>query len=354
MSKTNTTRVAVLGATGYVGGQVLAILANHPYVTVTTATTVRYAGQTLGDVFPALAPLADLGLTTLDAEAVCRDADVVLSALPHGHSARVLGEIADKGTTVIDLSADYRFSDPAAYQAAYGQEHPRPELAEGAVYGLVEHHREAVSGANLIGVPGCYPTATLLALLPLVKAGWVDASLGAVVDAKSGISGAGREAKTANLFCEVDGGTRAYNVGIHRHQQEMAFQARALGGAECPVFFTPQVVPMTRGILASVYVHTPEGVGVDANALHAEFARTYADARFGTVLPLGSFPDTKNVAGTNRFAIGVAAHPETRKLVVLCAIDNLIKGAAGQGVQCLNALLGLPEETALPMMGGVV
>ncbi len=346
------TRVAVLGATGYVGGQLLAILADHPAVTITVATTVRYAGQRLTDVYPALAPLADLPLTTLDVATIADRADLVLSALPHGQSAQVLGQLADAGCRVVDLSADYRFDDPAIYAEAYHQPHPRPELAQNAVYGLVEHNRERIAGADLIGVPGCYPTATLLALLPALKAGLLNIEHGIVVDAKSGISGAGRDAKTANLFCEVDGGTRAYNVGQHRHQPEMAFQAAHLGGAAPAILFTPQVVPMTRGILSCVYGKLAPGATLAQ--LRACYQTAYDAAPFGQLLPEGSYPATKQVAGTNRFVVGIGGDDASGQVVVMAAIDNLIKGAAGQAVQCMNLMLGLPEQTALPMMGGVV
>ena len=349
---THTTRVAVLGATGYVGGQLLALLADHPAVTITIATTVRYAGQSLADVYPALAPLGDLPLTTLDVATIAERADLVLSALPHGQSAQVLGEIADAGCRVIDLSADYRFDDPATYESAYHQPHPRPELAKNAIYGLVEHNRERIAGADLIGVPGCYPTATLLALLPALNANLLDVDHGIVVDAKSGISGAGRDAKTANLFCEVDGGTRAYNVGMHRHQPEMAFQAAHLSGSTPSILFTPQVVPMARGILSCVYGRLAPGA--DLATLRACYHTTYDDSPFGQVLPEGSYPTTKQVAGTNRFAIGIGGSDNSGQVVIMAVIDNLIKGAAGQAVQCMNLMLGLPEETALPTMGGIV
>jgi len=349
---TQTTRVAVLGATGYVGGQAMAILAGHPNVTITVATSVRYTGKTVADVYPALAPLAHLPLTELDVDSISRQADVVLSALPHGQSAQVLGAIADTGVKVVDLSADYRFDDPEIYAEAYHQPHPRPELARASVYGLVEHNRERIQGAHIVGVPGCYPTATLLALLPALKAGLLDSGDGVIVDAKSGISGAGRSTHTANLFCEVDGGVRAYNVGGHRHQPEMAFQAERIGGEPVSVFFTPQVVPMTRGILSCVYgKRTP---GTTMEALRECYEAAYAGSAFGQVLPSGHYPSTKHVAGTNRFVVGIGGDDRGDRVVLICAIDNLIKGAAGQGIQCMNLMLGLPETTALPVMGAVI
>ena len=353
MTNTATTRVAVLGATGYVGGQLLALLAGHNHVQVTVATSVRHAGKLACELHPSLGPAGALQLTTLDTKTVAEQADLVLSALPHGASAKVLGELAQAGLPIVDLSADYRFTDPAAYAQAYGTDHPCPELARTAVYGLPEFNRKQIAGAKLVGVPGCYPTATLLALLPLLTGGFVKQSAGVIVDAKSGISGAGREASEAKLFAEVAEGVRAYNVGCHRHQPEMTFHANAIGGMEVDIFFTPQVVPMSRGILASVYVRIADGVDASLDKVAAHYKKTYADSPFGTVLEDGYFPNTRNVTHTNRFEVGLAGGPQAERLVALCAIDNLVKGAAGQAIQCMNLMLGHPEATGLPTVGYV-
>ncbi|MDH5527673.1 MAG: N-acetyl-gamma-glutamyl-phosphate reductase [Nitrospirota bacterium] len=356
MSQKKTIPIAVLGASGYVGGQLLTLLANHPQVRIAAATANRQAGQRAVDIFPALGSFGNIPLSTLDPHTVAQEAEIVLSALPHGESAQVLGDIARAGARVIDLSADYRFSNPKVYASTYGHAHPCPDLAESAVYGLVEFERERIPGAHIVGVPGCYPTATLLALLPLLTGGFTKLSAGVIVDAKSGVSGAGRDAKTDNLFCEVDGGVRAYNVGRHRHQPEMRFHAERIGLAgagQIDLFFTPQVVPMSRGILASVYVRPKDGFVVDLDLVRSHFEKTYADSPFGTVLPEGSFPNTRQVTGTNRFQVALAGGEEERRLVALCAIDNLIKGAAGQGIQCMNLMLGLPEMTALPLVGTI-
>lgn len=347
------TRVAVLGATGYVGGELLRLLAGHDGVTVTLATSVRHAGKRAGEVFPALGPAGELPLTKLDPETVREAADVVLSALPHATSADVLGDLVGTGLRVVDLSADYRLPDPDLYARTYGVPHPHPDLAREAVYGLVEFARERIAKAPLVAVPGCYPTAALLALVPLLSGGFADPAAGVVVDAKSGASGAGREARTAGLFCEVAQGVRPYGVGAHRHQPEMALHAAALGGRSVDVFFTPQVVPMARGILACVYARLPEGARADAGALHAHLAETYAGSPFVAVLPPGQWPETRWVAGTNRAALGATVVPDTGRVAALCAIDNLVKGAAGQAVQCLNLMLGLPEDTGLPTVGQV-
>jgi N-acetyl-gamma-glutamyl-phosphate reductase len=346
------TRVAVLGATGYVGGELLRLLAGHDGVRVTHATSVRYAGRSVGEVFPGLAPAGDLVLAELAPDRVAGEADVVLSALPHARSATVLGELIQAGVKVVDLSADHRFPDPDLYAATYGAPHPHRELAREAVYGLVEFARERIAKARLVGVPGCYPTAALLALVPLLTGGFADPAAGVVVDAKSGLSGAGREAKTESLFCEAAASVRPYGVGAHRHQPEMAFHAAALGGRDVTVFFTPQVVPMARGILASVYARLPAGAAADPDALRDHFAATYAGSAFVEVLPAGAWPETRRVTGTNRAALGVTATP-TGQVAALCAIDNLVKGAAGQAIQCLNLMLGLPEETGLPTVGPV-
>jgi len=355
MSGTTQTRVAVLGATGYVGGELLRLLAGHGHVTVTCATSVRHAGDRARDVFPALGPAGDVTLTALaanpaDAAREVRErADVVLSALPHARSAGVLGPMVAAGLKVLDLSADHRLPDPDLYARTYGVAHPHPELAARAVYGLVEWQRDRIAKADLVAVPGCYPTATLLALLPLLTGGFADPEV--VADCKSGVSGAGREAKTESLFSEVAGGVRPYAVGVHRHQAEMTFHAAALGGRPVEVFFTPQVVPMSRGILASVYARLPKRKAADADALRAHFITTYAGSPFVEVLPAGAWPETRWVTGTNRAALGVTVTPGGQ-VAALCAIDNLVKGAAGQAIQCLNLMLGLPEATGLPSVGG--
>jgi len=346
-------RVAVLGATGYVGGELLRLLAGHDGVTLTAATSVQHVGRRVGDVFPALAAAGDLPLTALDPAAVAEAADVVLSALPHARSAAVVAEILAAGRPVLDLSADHRLPDTDLYARVYGVPHPHPERAQEAVYGLVEFHREAIAKARLVGVPGCYPTATLLALVPLLTGGFADPAAGVVVDAKSGVSGAGREARTESLFCEVAPGVRPYGVGTHRHQAEMAFHAGILGGAPVDVLFTPQVVPMGRGILSAVYARPPAGTRPDVEAVRAHFAATYAGSPFVEVLPAGVWPETRWVAGTNRALIAVTTAPGGGHVAALCAIDNLVKGAAGQAIQCLNLMLGLDEATGLPRVGSV-
>jgi len=347
------TRAAVLGATGYVGGELLRILAGHPNVRVTHATSERQAGRRVGEVFPALGAAGDLTLEALDPERVRAAADVVLAALPHGTSAPVVGYLAAAGVPVLDLSADHRFPDPEVYAATYGHHHPNPDVATAAVYGLVEFARDRIAKARIVGVPGCYPTAALLALLPLLTRGLIDPADGVVVDAKSGVSGAGREARTESLFAEVAGGVRPYKVGAHRHQPEMALHAEALSGRHVEILFVPQVVPMSRGLLAAVYGRLAEGVAPDAEALRGRVAEVYADAPFVEVLPAGAWPETRWVTGTNRAVIGVGVDEATGRVISMCAIDNLVKGAAGQAVQCLNLMLGLPETTGLPVVGGV-
>jgi N-acetyl-gamma-glutamyl-phosphate reductase len=363
MNGTTRIRVAVLGATGYVGGELLRLLAGHGGAQVTLATSVRHAGRRAAEVFPALGPAGDLPLTALAVDADDRQgladsarrvreaADVVLSALPHARSAAVLGAMAAAGLRVIDLSADFRLPDPELYARVYGAAHPHPELAARAVYGLVELQRERIAKADLVAVPGCYPTATLLALAPLLTGGFADVGAGVVADCKSGVSGSGREVKTDSLFCEVAGGVRPYAVGVHRHQAEMACHAESLGGRAVEVFFTPQVVPMARGILACVYARLAEGRNADPEALRAHYADVYAGSPFVEVLPAGTWPQTRWVTGTNRAALGVTVTP-SGQVAALCAIDNLVKGAAGQAVQCFNLMLGLPEATGLPLVGG--
>jgi N-acetyl-gamma-glutamyl-phosphate reductase len=355
MSDMTQTRAAVLGATGYVGGELLRLLAGHPNVRVTHATSERQAGRTVGEVLPALAgsgnPSAALTLQALDPARVRAEADVVLAALPHGASGPVVEHLVGAGVPVIDLGADHRLPDPEIYAAAYG--HHLPALASRAVYGLVEFARDRIPKAPLVAVPGCYPTAALLALMPLLTQGLIDPRDGVVVDAKSGVSGAGREARTESLFAEVTASVRPYKVGTHRHQPEMALHAEALSGHPVEVLFVPQVVPMSRGILAAVYGRLAAGVEADDDQVRSKVAEVYADAPCVEVLPAGQWPETRWVTGTNRAVLGVGADEATGRVFALCAIDNLVKGAAGQAVQCLNLMLGLPETTGLPMVGTV-
>lgn len=330
-------RVAVLGATGYVGAELLRFLAAHPNVEVVLASSEQYRGRRIGEVYPFLAPAYDLVLASPE-EVGAVAADVVCTAVPHGTAVPLVRRALDQGARVLDLSADFRFADAAEYEEWYGP-HAAPELLTEAVYGLPEANREAIARARLVAVPGCYPTGALIGLLPLARAGAIAGPV--VVDAKSGTTGAGRAAKVEQLFAEVNENFRPYAALAHRHGPEIDQALRRAGVTE-PVLFVPHLLPVSRGILTTLYVPLAAGCAV-AEA----FARAYDHEPFVTVRGDGLLPELREVRGTNRCVVAWRHHAPSGRLVVFTAIDNLGKGAAGQAVQCLNLMLGVPETTAL-------
>ncbi len=332
------TPVAVLGATGYAGVELVRLLARHPAVRLTLLSSEQYRGRRASEVYPFLAGVVDAVLDAPD-PARSADADVVFTALPHGAAAPVVKELLARGRRVIDLSADFRLRDPAVYARAY-HEHAAPELLADAVYGLPEAYRDRLPGARLVAAPGCYPTGALLGLLPLARAGLITEPV--VVDAKSGTTGAGRAAKVEQLFAEVNENFRPYAIGTHRHAPEIEQELRAAGG-RAGVLFVPHLLPVSRGILSTIYVRTPGRRPPLADL----FAAAYRDEPFVVLAGEGDPPALRDVRGTNRCAIGWRWDAATEQAVVVTAIDNLGKGAAGQAVQCLNLLLGLPETTGL-------
>ncbi len=330
-------RVAIAGITGYTGIELCRILAGHAGVRLVAAAGGQKAGQPLSAVWPGTTGLLDLDVQSLDAGALASVADVVFLALPHGVSAPVAKELLARGVLVIDLGADFRLKDPAVYAAAYGSAHPCPELLPRAVYGLPELNREALRSTRLVANPGCYPTATALAILPLVQAGLVE---GIVADCLSGISGAGRTPGPRNLYAEVAESASAYGLaGTHRHRPEIE---QTLG---CNVVFTPHLVPMIRGMLATV--HGRLNRSISRPEILALYHACYADHPM--IVLRDAPPSTAEVRGTNRAVVHVALDAERGVVTAVCAIDNLVKGAAGQAVQCMNLALGLPETTGLPL-----
>ena len=331
-------RVAVLGATGYTGVELLRLLSRHPHVTLTLLSSEQYRDRPVADVYPFLAGVVDRVLGAPDPAAVAREADVAFAALPHGASAAVVADLVARGVRVIDLSADFRLRDAAVYARWYA-EHPAPALLADAVYGLPELYRERLRSARLIANPGCYPTGALLGLVPLARAGLLTEPV--VIDAKSGTTGAGRGAKVEQLFAEVNENFRPYAIGAHRHGPEIEQELRA-AGATAPPLFVPHLLPVSRGILSTMYVQAS-----DAPPLDALFSRAYAHEPFVVLHGDGAPPELREVRGTNRCAIGWRYDAATGRAIVVTAIDNLGKGAAGQAVQCLNVMLGLAETVGL-------
>ena len=345
------TNVAVVGAAGYAGIEAVRLVLSHDQLRLTMATSAADEGRLVSEAYPSLEGLTDLAFSQPEADAIAAAADVALLAVPHTAALQLAPQLLARGMTVIDLSADYRLQDAEVYAAWYGTPHTSPELLPEAVFGLPELDRSRLPGARLVACPGCYPTATTLAALPALAAGVVTGDR-VVVDAKSGVSGAGRSATAGTHYVTVDEAVAPYKVAVHRHTPEMEQALSTAAGRPIGVVFAPHLVPMSRGLLATVYLDVRPGFTAD-DALELYQAR-YADEPFAFVRPAGVMPSTAEVRGTNRAAIGVAVDEHTSTLVAVCAIDNLVKGAAGQAVQCLNAVLGYPETDGLDRPGPVV
>jgi N-acetyl-gamma-glutamyl-phosphate reductase len=343
VSTGQTWTVGVTGATGYAGGEVCRLLAGHPSLRLAGVHANSSAGRRLGELQPHLTPFADLEVQPSDAGSLA-GYDVVVLALPHGESAAIASQLSDD-TLVIDCGADHRLTDPSAWARWYGGEH-----AGSWPYGLPElpGQREKLAGATRIAVPGCYPTSVTLAMAPALAAGIIEPEV--VVVAASGTSGAGKSAKPHLLGSEVMGSVTAYGVGgVHRHTPEMIQNLSQAAGHQVSVSFTPTLVPMSRGILATCSAKlTP---GTDAHAARVAYEKAYADEPFVHLLPEGQWPATAQVLGANTVALQIAVDPDAGRLVVVAAVDNLTKGTAGGALQCANLALGLPETTGLPVVG---
>ncbi|MDY6987962.1 MAG: N-acetyl-gamma-glutamyl-phosphate reductase [Thermodesulfobacteriota bacterium] len=336
-------RAAVIGATGYAGAELVRILSGHPHVELSMVTSRQHAGIRFSDVYPAMAGKVGLTCESFSQKAVCEASDVVFTALPHKASMDVVPGLIDGGKKVVDLSADFRFKDPATYESWY-EPHQAKDLLRTAAYGLPEIYSDQIRGACLIGNPGCYPTSVLLPLLPLVKASFVDLE-NMVADSKSGTSGAGRSVSLATHFCEVNEGFKAYKVAEHRHNPEMNEVLSLFAGRTVHITFTPHLVPMTRGMLTTMYVGLKERI--EPQEVASRFDSFYGEKPFVRLCRPGTFPNTMYVRGTNYCDIGLKVAQDTGRLVLVSAIDNLVKGASGQAVQNMNIMFGFPETAGL-------
>jgi len=334
--------VAVLGATGYAGVELLRILLRHPRVNLKAITSQQYAGKRVSEIYPSLAGKCDLALEELQVEKIASHCDLAFAALPHEASMDIVAGLLRRAKRVIDLSADFRLHDATAYQRWY-RPHKIPELLDEAVYGLTEIHRDAIRKARLVANPGCYPTGAVLGLAPLFGEKMVRGTV--VIDAKSGTTGAGRSSAVELSFSEVNENFKAYNVGVHRHAPEIEQELGELGGEPVSVLFAPHLVPMSRGILSTIYVELKKAP--DEDGLAKLYRKFYRDEPFIRILPAGMFPQTKDVRGSNDCAIGFRYDSPTDRLVVITAIDNLVKGAAGQAVHNMNLMYGWPETEGL-------
>lgn len=334
--------VVILGASGYTGAELIRLIADHPRLHIRALTADRKAGQGIGEAFPQLAHLPLPDLVTVDA-VDWQGVDAVFCALPHGTTQEIIAGLAPK-LKIVDLSADFRLADVAEYAKWYGHEHRAPALQKEAVYGLTEIARPAIAKARLVANPGCYPTSAQLPLIPLIEAGLIDAD-DIVIDAKSGVSGAGRAAKEGSLYCEVTEGVHAYGVASHRHGPEIDQGLSRAAKRSITTSFTPHLMPMSRGMLSTIYVRTIGGASADD--LRAVLAKRYAGEPFVKLLPPGPVPQTRHVRGSNLCVISVHADRIKGRVILSSALDNLTKGASGQAVQNLNVMFGFPETLGL-------
>ena len=340
-------KIGVLGASGYTGAELVRMLLRHPRGEIVLLTAERSAGKPMREVFPQFSPFELPTLAALDGidwAAACLD--VAFCALPHATTQKVIAQLLAQApaTKVVDLSADFRLHDTAAYAKWYGHEHHAPELQKEAVYGLSEIHRREIKKARLIANPGCYTTCAQLPLIPLIRAKAIDLDE-IVCDAKSGMTGAGRAARESMLFSEVSEGFNAYGVGHHRHMAEIDQELSLAAGREVIISFTPHLVPMNRGILSTIYVRGKRGRTPED--LHAMLLKFYAKEPFVHVLPFGETPQTRHVRGSNMTFIGVAKDRIPGRAIIISALDNLVKGASGQAIQNMNLAMGWPETMGL-------
>jgi N-acetyl-gamma-glutamyl-phosphate reductase len=347
-------KVAIVGASGYSGEELVRLLLSHPFAELVAVTSRQYGGQTLAQIFPRFAnhPKARaLHFSEPKADLLAKQAEIVFLALPHGVAAEYAVPLLQGGAQVIDLSADFRVKSADVYKDFYAHDHPAPALLSQAVYGLPELYREQIKTANLIASPGCYPTSILLPLVPLLKAGLIHPQ-GIIADSLSGVSGAGRKAELDYLFVECNESVRPYGLPKHRHLSEIEQELSLAAGGPLNIQFTPHLIPVNRGILTTLYLTPNLSAGSDALAEFATrisgcYQAAYAHEPFVRLLQGKALPDTKNVVGTNVLELAWRLDPRTRRLIVMSAEDNLVKGASGQAVQSMNLLCGYPETAGL-------
>lgn len=341
----NTINVCVLGASGYTGSDFIRLAACHPNIKITSLTAHTHAGQEMATVFPHLASLDLPTLTTSD-DVDWSNIDAVICGLPHGTTQKIISDLPET-MKIVDMSADFRIRDADTYENTYGQPHQALELQKTAAYGLTELNRDAIKATRLVACPGCYPTAVLLVLAPLLAANRI-LSEDIIIDAKSGVTGAGRALKQNTLFTEAGEGLSPYGVGVHRHAPEIEQELTKAGGSDVTVNFTPHLIPMSRGELVTCHVKLADGVSVEGvrDALKA----SYADELFVHVLPEGVMPATQHVRGSNQCRIGVFADRIPGRVIVIGVIDNLVKGSAGQALQNLNVMCGFDETLGLEQL----
>jgi N-acetyl-gamma-glutamyl-phosphate reductase len=342
VKKAEPTKVAVLGASGYTGEELVRFLLRHPHAELVAVTSRQYVGKTVAEIFPRAASSSvarALQFSEAAPEKIAGLAEIAFLALPHGVAVEFAGPLLKAGARVLDLSADFRIKDAATYREFYAHEHGAPDLLRDAIYGLPEIYRDKILGAQLVACPGCYPTSILLPLIPLLREKLIEPNH-IIASSLSGVSGAGRKAEVDYLFVECNESARPYGVPKHRHLAEIEQELAIASGAALTIQFTPHLIPVNRGILTTLYLKPTNEKRIDA-----AFDRAYADAPFVRLLGERTLPDTKNVVGTNVIEIAWRHDPRTGRLIVMSAEDNLVKGASGQAIQCFNLMCGF-EETA--------
>jgi N-acetyl-gamma-glutamyl-phosphate reductase len=344
---TTRTTVAIVGASGYTGEELVRLLLGHPHVDLVAATSRSLAGKSLAEVFPRFAnhkKASALKFSSPEPKQIARDASIVFLALPHGLAAEFAGPLLDAGARVLDLSADFRLKDSDIYREFYQQEHPAPDLLGRSVYGLPEVYRDQIRDAKLIACPGCYPTSILIPLRPLIRRKAIDRRR-ILVASMSGVTGAGRKVDADYLFSECNESVRPYGVPKHRHLSEIEQELSNLAEEKITIQFTPHLVPVNRGIITTIYADIAGNVVKMDPAI--VFNSAYGDEPFVRLLGEERLPDTKHVVGTNFIDVAWKIDKRTNRLVVMSALDNVVKGASGQAVQCMNVMLGLPETAGL-------
>ncbi len=339
-------KVGVFGATGYAGVELIRLLSTHKHVELKMVSSQTFAGKPLSDVYKNLKGIVDIVCTEADVDAAAKTCDVVFTALPHGASKAVIPALVERGVKVIDLSGDFRYKDVAVYEKWYGEKHTAPELLQKSVYGLPELHREEIKKTALVGNPGCYTTCSILGLAPLAKAKMIDFD-SIIIDAKSGVSGGGRSTSLGFSYSETDESMKAYKVATHRHTSEIEQEIGLLAEKEVALSFTPHLVPLKRGIFATIYANLNTKTETeDLIQLYRDF---YKDEHFVRIHDAGTLPELKYVQGSNFVDIGVVSDTRLGRVIIVSCLDNLIKGAAGQAVQNMNILFGIDETEGLMM-----
>ena len=340
--------VGIIGATGYVGIEITRLLQNHPMTRITSVVSHSFAGQKISDIYPNLKNIIDMECSELNIDAIAEDADIFITALPHGVSSEVIPKLIAKGKRIIDHSGDFRYKSVEVYEKWYNTKHEMPHLLDLAVYGLPELYREQIKNAQLVSNPGCYPTCSILGIAPLLANKLIETK-NIIIDAASGVSGAGRSTELPLQFCECNENFKAYKVATHRHTSEIEQEYSLLAGEEILVSFTPHLVPMKRGMLCTIYANLKDtkttGELVDLYKEH------YKNEFFVRIMDAGKIPETKYSTGSNFIDIGLVVDPRLNRVVVLSSLDNLGKGAAAQAIQDLNLMCGFPEDTGLKSPG---